>query len=86
MERSDKKNYWFPAKKYGFGWGMPITWQGWIVFIAYIIAVLVSSLLLPARPLLYTTVVTIGTGILVLITVITGEPTRWRWGDSSSDK
>lgn len=26
--------YWFPAKTYGWGWGMPITWQGWLVFLA----------------------------------------------------
>ena len=25
--------YWFPAKSYGFGWGLPITWQGWLVFL-----------------------------------------------------
>ena len=28
-------NYWFPAKRYGWGWGLPISWQGWIVLIAY---------------------------------------------------
>ena len=26
--------YWFPAKTYGWGWGLPITWQGWLVFLA----------------------------------------------------
>ena len=33
----NKKNNkpWFPAKKYGFGWGLPITWQGWLVFLIY---------------------------------------------------
>ena len=23
--------YWFPAKRYGWGWGVPNTWQGWVV-------------------------------------------------------
>jgi hypothetical protein len=26
--------YWFPAKRYGWGWGIPVTWQGWVVFAA----------------------------------------------------
>ena len=27
----NKSIYWFPAKKYGWGWGIPCSWQGWIV-------------------------------------------------------
>jgi hypothetical protein len=23
--------YWFPAKRYGWGWGPPRVWQGWVV-------------------------------------------------------
>jgi hypothetical protein len=23
--------YWFPAKRYGWGWGPPTMWQGWVV-------------------------------------------------------
>ena len=30
-------NYWFPARKYGWGWGLPSTWQGWFVLDIYII-------------------------------------------------
>ena len=26
-----ERKYWFPAKRYGWGWGMPNTWQGWLV-------------------------------------------------------
>jgi hypothetical protein len=26
--------YWFPAKRYGWGWGLPVTWQGWAVLAA----------------------------------------------------
>jgi len=26
-----EQNYWFPAKRYGWGWGIPVTWQGWAV-------------------------------------------------------
>ena len=28
---NEPEKYWFPAKRYGWGWGLPSTWQGWIV-------------------------------------------------------
>lgn len=28
--------YWFPAKRYGWGWGFPVTWQGWAVLAAFV--------------------------------------------------
>lgn len=28
---SNGKKIWFPAKRYGWGWGLPVTWQGWVV-------------------------------------------------------
>ena len=31
------KKPWFRAKKYGLGWGLPVTWQGWVVLIAYLV-------------------------------------------------
>jgi hypothetical protein len=34
------KEIWFPAKKYGYGWGFPITWQGWAIFVAYVVMLL----------------------------------------------
>jgi hypothetical protein len=27
----DEQKYWFRAKRYGWGWGLPITWQSWAV-------------------------------------------------------
>lgn len=29
-----------PAKRYGWGWGLPSTWQGWVVLLAYVALVL----------------------------------------------
>jgi hypothetical protein len=23
-------DFWFPAKKFGWGWGPPVKWQGWM--------------------------------------------------------
>jgi len=38
--KKDEKKIWFPAKKYGFGWGFPVTWQGWTVLLSYILLII----------------------------------------------
>jgi hypothetical protein len=32
---SVEKKYWFPAKRYGWGWGIPNVWQGWLVLFVF---------------------------------------------------
>ena len=34
---ADNPRYWFRAKRYGLGWGLPLTWQGWVVFVSWIL-------------------------------------------------
>ncbi|HTS17465.1 MAG TPA: hypothetical protein VMP11_07825 [Verrucomicrobiae bacterium] len=29
--RPNDKRVWFRAKRYGWGWGLPCAWQGWVV-------------------------------------------------------
>lgn len=77
---SDKK-YWFPAKRYGWGWGAPATWQGWMVLVLFLIVLTSGALwLLPEHVVAYL----VFTGILCLILIavcwLKGEPPRWRWG------
>jgi hypothetical protein len=33
---SERPTFWFPAKRYGWGWGLPVRRQGWLVFVAYL--------------------------------------------------
>ncbi len=42
---SEKKT-WFPAKKYGWGWSFPNTWQGWVVFVLWLIGILCGPVLI----------------------------------------
>jgi hypothetical protein len=28
--RQSNRDFWFPAKRYGSGWGPPVRWQGWV--------------------------------------------------------
>lgn len=45
-----KQNYWFPAKRYGWGWGLPTVWQGWVVMTIFICLLLGGAVvLLPSR-------------------------------------
>jgi len=30
---SSGDRYWFPARRYGWGWGLPTAWQGWVVML-----------------------------------------------------
>ena len=39
--------YWFPAKRYGWGWGLPTVWQGRLVFIAFFVLVALAVYAFP---------------------------------------
>ena len=77
------RRYWFPAKRYGWGWGSPVTRQGWAVLIVWVIALAVgASLIVPNRhPALYAVFIIVMVGALTAVCYAKGEPPRWRWGD-----
>ena len=72
--------YWFPAKKHGWGWGMPRTWEGWLVLVGYVTVLLVPVFLFPGQPAVTVAALVIGTSLLLWLCVKKGEPPRWRWG------
>ena len=76
----EAQKYWFPAKRYGWGWGPPASWQGWAVFATYFILLGVTTLLFrPDQDLPYfLAMVTFLTVLLMVICWIKGEPPRWR--------
>lgn len=76
------KSYWFPAKRYGWGWGPPVVWQGWAVLLGYVACIAALAWWVPPTdaPLLFFALVNLATLVLVLICWRTGEPPRWRWG------
>jgi len=75
--------YWFPAKRYG--WGPPVTWQGWAVVAAWLTALAAGVLFLRLRHLwLWWLIYLVGlTSLLTLICYWKGERPRWRWGERS---
>jgi len=78
-----KDNYWFPTRKYGWGWGLPVRWQGWVVYgVALILLVSTFFVFPPATDLVPFLASTWGVLlVLVAICFIKGAPPRWRWGE-----
>jgi hypothetical protein len=81
---NDNPRYWFRAKRYGLGWGLPLVWQGWVFLLAWIVTVLVGHrLLLPGDKVLRWTF----TGAMIILLLVVcywkGEPSgrRWNSGD-----
>lgn len=75
--------YWFAAKRYGWGWGLPLVWQGWVVLAAFFVLLAAGAWFChPERSpwpyLIYTTLLSI---LLIAVCWRKGEPPSWRWGD-----
>ena len=69
--------YWFPAKRrYGWGWALPITWQGWVVLWTFVACFGAGFIFFPpveqTGPLL--AYVFVLTAILLAICWAKGEP------------
>ena len=77
-----EQKYWFPAKRYGWGWGFPTTWQGMVAMLIYAAALGASLKWLMPRhePGLLMLCVGALTAALVLVCWLKGEPPSWRWG------
>jgi hypothetical protein len=75
--------YWFPAKRYGWGWGPPITWEGWLVLLGFVCLVIAGVFLVPPQrsPVGFIGYVLCASVLLTAVCYWKGEPPRWRWGD-----
>jgi hypothetical protein len=91
-----EKDYWFKAKRYGWGWGLPRTWQGWVSFGVFIAVWLWALTLLvppvedteisPGRAALFVLIMVMDVAGLVYVSLKHGEPPKWRWGDKTKSK
>jgi hypothetical protein len=79
---SPAQEYWFPAKRYGWGWGLPIRWQGWLVLIAYIALVIGTARVFhPHQHLLvFLLLIVVYSFGFFAVCWLKGEPPHWRWG------
>ena len=78
----DENPGWFAPKRYGYGSGPPIRWQGWAVTILFVGLVISACLKLKDKPLV---LVAILVPIIFVFCLICARTTRggwrWRWGD-----
>jgi len=80
---TEKSNVWFPAKTYGYGWGLPCNWQGWIVFLTYVLLLILGSIWVnPAKHLKWWYAFVVGLSLaLCFVCWLKGEKPAWRWGN-----
>ncbi len=88
MNSDSEQKYWFPAKKRGWGWGLPVTWQGWVVYAVYSAGMIAGAVAFPPENFFGTFLVhaIALTVLLVVVCLLKGEPPRWRWADSDNGK
>lgn len=91
MVKEQKNKLWFKAKRFGWGW-TPVTWQGWLVTLGYVI-ILVDQITSTMRydktgsASVNDTMIYFGlnfilsTVLLLTICYMKGERPSWRWGD-----
>lgn len=76
---------WFRTKQYGFGTGLPCSWEGWVLLLTFMGAMIgLSALpeaLTRAHPLLLAGLYTgLIVGVVVLAWLKSDKPWGWRWG------
>ena len=89
MPEEPRKKIWFPAKRYGSGWGLPNCRQGWLVVAVWLVVLTAGSLLIltrTARPALALPFPYVMIVVLAIIVWRKGEPPRRRWGEKDASK
>jgi prolipoprotein diacylglyceryltransferase len=73
---------WFAPKRYGYGAGMPISWQGWALTIGFILSTVLLAKTLGRHPAQMVAAIV---PLIVIFIVISARTTRggwhWRWGE-----
>jgi hypothetical protein len=82
--------YWFKPKRYGYG-ATPITWQGWAITIATVLAMVAVSLFLRLNTKSFlglASLLAFDAAALGVLLVVSRRKTngvwRWRWGENSN--
>ena len=67
---------WFGPKRFGWGW-TPVAWQGWLVVVAFLAAVVLSGFYLggAARAAVVVALIV----VLILVAWLTGDSPGSRW-------
>jgi hypothetical protein len=73
---------WFAPKRYGYGSGRPISWQGWAITLCFVAIAILVGFNFSGRPKLAFAALA---PVTVILMVICAKTTRggwkWRWGN-----
>ena len=81
----EKKQYWFPVRpaRNGWGWGLPLVWQGWLVYAIFFALLIAGPILLaPFGVLALMANGCASGGFLLLMCFWKGEPQSMRDNNS----
>jgi hypothetical protein len=78
----DDDNAWFAPKRYGYGSGLPIAWQGWAALLSYLASIAAAFFLIRYSWIAGAGIVAAATAAFVILCAQrTRGGWRWRWGD-----
>lgn len=83
MSNTPDRKPWFHPKTYGYGAGLPMSWEGWLVLVVMIGGVVAALQVtwLRQHPILLLIGILVWTfAFLPLIRARTDGDWRWRWG------
>ena len=79
---SDDGPEWFAPKRYGYGAGLPISWQGWAIMLGFLLVCAADAYFFGDKP---ERLIAILIPAVVTLIVVTARKTRggwrWRWGE-----
>lgn len=86
--RFDPSKPWFAPKRYGYGAGLPVAWQGWAVLAAYLAINLGAAYglrrLIPVIDIFVPVIFGIAVVSTIVLIIICAMTTKggwhWRWG------
>lgn len=76
-----REQAWFAAKTYGWGWGLPLRWQGWAVLTGYLTGIAACVQLARDGLIRFSACVVILSVVLVAICYWKGETSRGAMGE-----
>ena len=73
---------WFAPKRYGYGVGVPISWQGWALTLGLVAIAGICARAFKDKPLIiFAIMIPVTCAFLVIAARTTRGGWRWRWGE-----
>ncbi|MES2055727.1 MAG: hypothetical protein V4564_07315 [Pseudomonadota bacterium] len=74
-----REGYWFAPKLFGVG-ATPVTWQGWVVMLSYVAAMIMTVRFLPGLAPRILVGIALTAAMIVISSRKTDGGWHWRWG------